>query len=30
MVAGELDAELTRRWPAEGRIEEFREAVRVL
>jgi hypothetical protein len=30
MVAGELDAELTRRWPAEDRIEEFREAVRVL
>jgi transcriptional regulator with XRE-family HTH domain len=30
MVAGELDAELTRRWPAEDRIEEFREAVRIL
>jgi hypothetical protein len=30
MVAGELDAELTRRWPAEDRIEEFREAVRTI
>jgi hypothetical protein len=30
MVAGELDAELSRRWPAENAVEEFREAVRTL
>jgi hypothetical protein len=30
MIAGELDAELTRRWPAEDRIEDFRAAVRAL
>jgi transcriptional regulator with XRE-family HTH domain len=28
MVAGELDAELTRRWPNEPRVRDFREAVR--
>jgi transcriptional regulator with XRE-family HTH domain len=30
MVAGELDAELSRRWPAEDQIETFREAVRTM
>jgi transcriptional regulator with XRE-family HTH domain len=30
MVAGELDAELSRRWPAENAVEEFRDAVRTL
>ena len=30
MVAGELDAELTRRWPDEADVEDFREAVRTL
>jgi hypothetical protein len=30
MVAGELDAELSRRWPAEAAVEEVREAVRTL
>jgi hypothetical protein len=30
MVAGELDAELTRRWPDENLVEDFREAVRTL
>jgi hypothetical protein len=28
MVAGELDAELSRRWPDETAVEDFREAVR--
>jgi hypothetical protein len=30
MVAGELDAELQRRWPDESAVEDFREAVRLI
>jgi hypothetical protein len=30
MTAGELDAELQKRWPDEAAVEEFREAVRTL
>lgn len=30
MIAGELEAELSRRWPDEGRVEDFREAARAL
>jgi hypothetical protein len=30
MIAGELDAELSQRWPDEDRVEDFREAVRML
>lgn len=30
LVAGELDAELSRRWPNEKLVEDFREAVRML
>jgi transcriptional regulator with XRE-family HTH domain len=30
MVAGELDAELSRRWPDEDAVEQFREAVRMV
>lgn len=30
MVAGELDAELSRRWPNEQAVEEFRDAVRTV
>ena len=30
MVAGELDAELSRRWPDEDAVEDFRQAVRTV
>jgi hypothetical protein len=30
MVAGELDAELSRRWPDEAALEDFRDAIRAV